>query len=152
MDAYYAKYSGIDRWHKELIRTAQETGRLEIPSGRHYPIAPDYTKRNPWPLTIIKNYPVQGFGADLVMLARLEAYKKIREAGIEALLISTIHDSIVADCRTKDVERVARILFDAIEAVPSLAKKCFDYDFQLPLTSEVQVGMNKKDMTELTIH
>lgn len=152
MDAYYAKYRGIDQWHKKLIREAQENGRLEIPSGRFYPITPDYTKREPWPLTIIKNYPVQGFGADLVMLARLEAYKRLRAAGIEALLISTIHDSIVADTPSKNVEQVARILFDSIAAVPELCKKVFDYDFKLPLTSEVQVGPNKKNMEELTIH
>ena len=72
IDRYYQKYQGIQRWHQNLIREAQSTGRLVIPSGRHYPITPDYNKREPWPLTIIKNYPVQGFGAELVKLARVE--------------------------------------------------------------------------------
>lgn len=151
IDAYYAKYTGIAAWHQKLIREAQETGRLEIPSGRFFPIVPDYNKREPWPLTIIKNYPVQGFGAELVMLARLEARKRLREAGIECLLISTIHDSIVADTPKQNVEQVGRILFDSIEAVPGLCKKVFDYDFSLPLTSEVQYGPNKKDMKDLII-
>lgn len=150
IEQYYEKYSGIRRWHNDLINTAQSTGRLEIPSGRHYPIVPDYTKFEPWPLTVIKNYPVQGFGADLVMLARLEARKRLREAGIEALLISTIHDSIVADTPAKYVEQVGRILNESIEAVPALCKQVFGYDFSLPLTSEVQYGKNKKEMKDLT--
>jgi DNA polymerase-1 len=150
IEKYYTKYRGIAQWHKDLILEAQTTGRLEIPSGRHYPIVPDYTKREPWPLTIIKNYPVQGFGADLVMLARLEARRRLREAAIVCDLISTIHDSIVADTPSENVELVGKILFDSIEAVPALCKKVFDYDFSLPLTSEVQYGMNKKDMKELT--
>lgn len=150
MDAYYAKYSGISQWHKGLIREAQENRKLVIPSGRHYPISPDYSKREPWPLTIIKNYPVQGFGADLVMLARLEAARLIRESGLECLLISTVHDSIVADTPERNVSDVGKILFDSIESVPRLCKQVFGYDFKLPLTSEVQFGRNKKSMEELT--
>lgn len=58
LDKYYSKYKGIQEWHQRLLREAQSNGRLEIPSGRFFPITPDYQKREPWPLTIIKNYPV----------------------------------------------------------------------------------------------
>lgn len=149
LEQYFNKYKGLRAWHNQLILTAKTQGFLEIPSGRKYPIVPDMRKREPWPITIIKNYPVQGFGADLVMLARLEARKRIRASGLECLLISTIHDSIVADCPEKNVEAVGRILYDSVLAVPSLCKKVFDYDFKLPLTSEVQYGPNKRDMVEL---
>lgn len=149
IDEYYAKYAGIQKWHVGLIDTAMREGFLEIPSGRQYPIKPDYTKFNPWPHTVIKNYPVQGFGADLVMLARLQAAKYIRESALEALLISTIHDSIVADCPEKNAEAVGRMLNQAVEDVPRLCKRVFGYDFSLPLLAEVQVGPNKKDMVEL---
>lgn len=150
IDEYYDKYRGIRKWHASLIDTAIRDGYLEIPSGRQYPITPDYTKRNPWPHTVIKNYPVQGFGADLVMLARLQAAKSIRESGLECLLISTIHDSIVADCPEKNVQAVGKMLNDAVEAVPKLCRQVFGYEFSLPLNAEVQVGPNKKDMKELT--
>jgi len=59
IDKYYQKYYGIAAWHKEIIYEAQTNGRLCIPSGRYYPIAPDFTKRQPWPITVIKNYPVE---------------------------------------------------------------------------------------------
>lgn len=149
LDAYFTKYSGLKEWHKRLVLEAQTNGKIEVFTGRVFPITPDYTKREPWPLTVIKNYPVQGTGADLVMLARLEARRRLKEAAIEADLISTIHDSIVADCPTRNIDAVGRILFDSIEAVPALCKKVFDYDFKLPLTSEVQFGPNKRDMTDL---
>lgn len=151
IDQYYEKYAGIKQWHQTLIETAQREGKLEIPSGRFYPIVPDYNKFEPWPHTIIKNYPVQGFGADLVMLARLEARKRLRAAQIEALLVSTIHDSIVADTPSKHVEAVGRILNDSVEAVPGLCKQVFGYDFSLPLNAEVQFGMNKKEMKDLIV-
>lgn len=150
IDEYYEKYKGIRKWHNWLIDYAKRNGRLEIPSGRFYPIEPDFTKREPWPITVIKNYPVQGFGADLVMLARLEAAKRLRLARLRALLITTIHDSIVADCPADEVEEVGRILNQAVEAVPKICHQVFGYEFSLPMTAEVQYGPNKRDMTDLT--
>lgn len=155
IDEYYAKYTGVKEWHEQLIHSAQRDGRLCIPSGRQYPIQPVVNKWNggmDWPVTVIKNYPVQGFGADLVMLARLEARKRLRETNLEYKLVSTIHDSIVADCPSSCVMEVGRILNDSIEYVPTLCKQVFGYDFSLPLTSEVQYGPNKKDMVDLKLN
>jgi DNA polymerase-1 len=150
IDEYYDKYKGIRKWHNSLIEEAKRNGRLEIPSGRFFPIVPDWKKREPWPITVIKNYPVQGFGADLVMLARLQAAKYLRTRGLRSLLISTIHDSIVADCPENEVEAVGRILNQAVEDVPMLCKQVYGYDFTLPMTAEVQYGPNKKQMKDLT--
>ena len=154
IDEYYAKYTGIKSWHEKLIETAQREGRLEIPSGRYYPIVPKSNQWNgglEWPITQIKNYPVQGYGAELVMLARLEARKRLKESGLECQLISTIHDSIVADTPSKNAEAVGRILLESIEAVPSLCKRVFGVEFSLPLTAEVQCGHNKKEMIDMKL-
>ena len=153
IDTFYKKYSGGAKWHQRIINEAQTTGRLTIPSGRYFPFSPErrYNGELKWPITQIKNYPVQGFGADLVMLARLEASKRLRESGVGASLISTVHDSIVADCRSEDVTRVGEILFSAVAVVPQLCKQVWGYDFAVPLTSEVQYGPNKKDMKDLTL-
>lgn len=154
IEAFYEKYKGVKDWHETLIETAQREGQLEIFSGRIFPFTPLVNKWNgsmDWPITQIKNYPVQGGGADLVMLARLEASRRLKASGVVYKLISTIHDSIVVDCPTEFVPTVARILFDSIEAVPRLCKQVFGYDFSLPLTSEIQVGMNKKDMENYAI-
>jgi DNA polymerase I-like protein with 3'-5' exonuclease and polymerase domains len=156
IDKYYSKYRGIAEWHKELIREAQTNGRLTIPSGRYYPISPDYQKQQPWPLTVIKNYPVQGFGADLVMLARLRAAQlleaeKQRVPSFCADLIGTIHDSIVLDAPSSSAIQAARLLRQSIEEVPSYVKKVWGYDFQLPLTSEVSFGPTKANQTKLDI-
>jgi DNA polymerase I-like protein with 3'-5' exonuclease and polymerase domains len=149
IDKYYTKYYGIAAWHKQLIREAQTNGRLTIPSGRYYPIAPDYSKREPWPLTIIKNYKVQGFGAELVMLARLRAKQLLSEAAYSGLLICTVHDSIVVDTEEKNVYNIACLLKQAVEDVPRLCKQIWNYDFSLPLTCEVQAGPNKFNMQEI---
>lgn len=149
IDKYYAKYSGIARWHRDIDFEAKQTGRLTIPSGRYYPFQYEegYRGQLKWPDTKVKNYPVQGFGADLVLLARLECAKRLRLSTLrDVLLVSTIHDSIVVDTKVENLYNVYKILKDSIEAVPSLCKQVWDYDFTLPLTCEIAGGPNKKDM------
>jgi DNA polymerase-1 len=149
IEKYYAKYSGIARWHAQLLDTAKRQGFIEIPSGRFYAFEPTFKRGDwQWPLTTIKNYPVQGFGADLVMLARIEAARLIRESGLEAKMVGTIHDSIIVDTPSENCYTICSLLQQAVERVPELCKRSFGYEFSLPLTCEIQTGMNKKDMTE----
>ncbi len=151
IDKYYTKYGGIKKWHNGLLLEAQENGRIALPWGRYFPIKPDINKRESWPLTVIKNYPVQGGGADLVMLARLEANRLLRESGVHALFVGSIHDSIVVDTPEENVYNIGKLLKQAVEEVPSLCKKVWDYEFSLPLKCEIAYGPNKTDMTELII-
>lgn len=70
--AFYNKYTGGAAWHKQIINVAQTTGRLSIPSGRHFPFEPikkpngEYARDEngafKWPITQIKNYPVKCSG------------------------------------------------------------------------------------------
>ena len=149
IDRYYTKYKGIKQWHDSLLDKVKRTGLIEIPSGRFYRFEPEFKYGEwKWPLTTIKNYPVQGFGADLVMLARIEAFKQLKESGLEFKMVGTIHDSIVCDVPSKNVKDVALILKNSVENVPNLSRTYFGYDFSLPLTCEIQVGKNKLDMED----
>ena len=149
IDRYYTKYKGIKQWHDSLLDKVKRTGIIEIPSGRFYRFEPEFKYGEwKWPLTTIKNYPVQGFGADLVMLARIEAFKQLKESGLEFKMVGTIHDSIVCDVPSKNTKDVVLILKNAVESVPQLCLKHFDYNFSLPLTCEIQVGKNKLDMED----
>lgn len=158
IDRYYTKYKGIKQWHDSLLDQVKRTGIIEIPSGRFYRFEPEWrvTKQNPhgewkWPLTTIKNYPVQGFGADLVMLARIEAFRVLKESGLEFKMVGTIHDSVVVDTPSKNCYTVGTLLKNAVENVPNLCRKHFNYDFSLPLTCEIQTGKNKLEMEEFKL-
>jgi DNA polymerase-1 len=150
IDEYYEKYKGLAKWHEQLPNIVRNAGGiLEIPSGRFFDFSDHYKRFNKWPLTKLKNYPVQGFGADLVKLARIECYKQLKASKIEALLVQTIHDSLVVDTPSKNVDRAAHILQESIAKIPELCYNYYNgYKFSLPMTSEITIGMNKKDMTE----
>lgn len=153
IDAYYAKYKGVAAWHNTIIQQAMADRMLSVPSGRYYPFDPFVTDqgRIKWPITKIKNYPVQGFGADLVKLARIEAARRIREELERTVLICTVHDSLVADSPDEEVEDCAKILSESIAKIPELCYNIYKYEFSLPMNSEILVGVNKNEMKELKV-
>jgi DNA polymerase I len=154
IDAYYEKYAGLKKWHIHIVEEVKRNGILTIPSGRYYQYFPKLKTNGEakWPETTIKNYPVQGFGADLVMLARIEFIKWFLDSALEGYLVQTIHDSLVVDTPSENCYTIGMLLQQSIEAVPNLCRKHFNYDFSLPVTCELSVGNNKKDLKELILN
>lgn len=147
IDEYYEKYQGLGKWHLNLPNIVRENeGCLTIPSGRFYDFSEYFKQWGKWPLTQLKNYPVQGFGADLVKLARIDFYRRLIDSGLEALFVQTIHDSLVADAPKKNVDAVAEMMQESIASIPELCYNIYRYKFSLPMTSEISIGNNKKDL------
>jgi DNA polymerase I-like protein with 3'-5' exonuclease and polymerase domains len=148
IDAFYKKYPGWSQWHAEIYKTVVETGQLTMPTGRKFIY--ERNARGEWPRTEILNFPVQGTGADLVSIARTIAWRRIKDAGYIALPVSTVHDSIVYDAPEREAKDIGRIILESIQATPKRFSELFDVNFDLPLTGEVEIGYNYKDMQDIT--
>ena len=151
IDKYYNKYRGLKKWHDQIIREATTTGYVVSPFGRSFKfeMVKKYNGDMVWPVTDIKNYPVQGTGADIVCMSRVMIHKKFNRANLKSKLISTVHDSIVADVTPDEVDTVCKIFSDEIDKTPQYLSKYFDVDFNLPLVGEVSVGNNMLELTEV---
>ena len=102
----------------------------------------------PW--TTLTNYPVQGTGADVMMLARIMSKKRITDAGIDCDFISTVHDSIIVDTREANLQQL-RGIFDSVFAdLPSRISSVFGYDWTTPMACESKYGPNMKDMQKFS--
>lgn len=152
IDEYYTKYEGLHEWHQYLVHEATTTGKVICPTGRSFDYQP-YLKNGDWvwPRTTILNYPVQGTGADLVSLARVEFWKLFKREKIDGVLVSSVHDSIVCDVNNNHVEHCGELLKEAVEKIPELFQKTWDLVFNLPLKAEISAGNNMKDLTVLDI-
>lgn len=152
IDEFYDKYRDINKWHTNLVRGAIENGRFESPTGRVYSYpAQDVVTRGWYWRPKILNYPVQGLGADLVMLARISFWNRINKMKLPCLPCSSVHDNIVVDLdNDKDLcYTVAKTLKESVEAVPLNFTKIFGSEFDLPLTAEVKCGMNLSKMEKI---
>jgi DNA polymerase I-like protein with 3'-5' exonuclease and polymerase domains len=153
IDSFYDKYRGFRDWHIAIVRDAVNNGQLVMPTGRIYKFE---LKRNfrgelVAPETIIKNYPVQGLGADVMSIARVSFWKRFKEAKIQGVLINSVHDSIVLDVPDFEVERVARLFHEVFRDIPANFERLFGVKFDLPLLVEVSAGNNCKELTEIKL-
>lgn len=149
IDAYYDKYRGIKEWHKRLVKEAVEKGKIISPTGREY----RFEKYNGnIKDTQVKNYIVQGTGADLMALARVSFYNRVKRAQLkECLLVNTVHDSIVVDINQKvcDNKVVARIMHEVFDDLPKNFEKLFLTPFNVPMECEVLMGDDWENMVEI---
>lgn len=152
IDNFYNKYSGFRTWHETIVQEAVNTGRLVMPTGRVYEYELKRNKRGDLkaPETIIKNYPVQGMGADMMAIARVSFAKRFKENKINGVLINTVHDSIVSDVHPEEVKRTVKLLHEVFDDLPTNFERLFGVPFNLPMTVECGVGNNQKELTEIT--
>lgn len=146
IDEYYRKYRGIAKWHEELIREAVTTGKVVSPTGREYVFTKFDGKIRD---TQVKNYTVQGTGADIMALARVSFYNRMKRLNYKnCLLVNTVHDSIVMDVdeNTVDVDKIISTMHEVFDDLPSNFKKMFGVEFNTPMACEVQTGYNWEDM------
>lgn len=150
IDKFYQKYPGIKQWHSNIIKEATLTGRVVIPTGRFFPFHP---KNGDYPITQIKNYPVQALGADLVSIIRVNFYNRFKSLskyyGCDVgFMVSSVHDSIVVDSPSKELQIIAKTMHRSVTDCPRLFEERFGIKFNVPMTAEIKYGPNQEDMVE----
>jgi DNA polymerase I-like protein with 3'-5' exonuclease and polymerase domains len=147
IDEYYNKYRGVRKWHTHLVEKAASSGVYVSPSGRiyKYPIREIIERIWYWRPKIL-NYPVQGFGADLVMIARVTFWNRLKKQGINCLPVSSVHDSIVVDTSKDLCYNVCKLLRNSVVDVPANFEKLYGERFNLPLNAEIKQGNDMKNM------
>lgn len=154
IDKFYQKYQGLAQWHTEIVRQVVATGYLKMPTGREYHYEPtrDYRGDLKWPRTQILNYPVQGLGADIMALARVDFTNRFKKEKINGYLINTVHDSIEVDVSNMDeVKRTSKIFFETFQDIPKNFEAIFKIPYNLPMFCEVSYGHNRADLKEILL-
>jgi len=147
IEAFYDKYKDFAAWHIKIVQEVTTTGLLVMPTGRIYTF--DRTNRGEWPITTIKNYPVQGLGADIMSIARVSFSRRFKDAKIDGIQVNTVHDSIVCDVKDHEVERTAKLFHEVFVDLPATFERVFRVPFDLPLRCEVSSGPNFYDTVEV---
>jgi DNA polymerase I-like protein with 3'-5' exonuclease and polymerase domains len=147
IDKFYEKYTGIYQYHADLMREATSTGRIVSESGRIYEFEPRMKRGQlTWPENDIVNYPVQGFAADLMSLARVSAWnrtRELREKG-KVLFVNTIHDSLCLDINgnLREAIEIGNIVRSSFRDIPANFKKIYGGELLIPMDADFKVGIN----------
>ena len=77
------------------------------------------------------NTPIQGSSADIMKMAMVEVYRKLKENNLESKMIVQIHDEIVIDAKESELEELKSIIKDTMENIVKL---------RVPLKVEISTG------------
>lgn len=141
---FYRKYKGVDECHTRWAQQVVSKKPIVSPLGREWMIYLNEDGKLPW--TVLTNYPVQGTGADIVMIARLSLSRRLKEGKYNSVLVGTVHDDIRIDCPNEEVDDVAKICYNVFDDVTLNIKRIWGIEVPIPFPGEVYKGPNFKDL------
>jgi DNA polymerase-1 len=82
------------------------------------------------------NTPIQGTAADIIKIAMVKVYRRLKEENLNARLILQVHDELIVEGDKACAERVGEILRE------EMMNAC---ELSVPLIAEVNVGKSWYD-------
>ena len=77
------------------------------------------------------NMPIQGTAADVIKLAMVAVWQRLKKEKLRAKLILQVHDELIAECPEDEAERVKAILTEEMQNVAQLS---------VPLIADANIG------------
>lgn len=159
INKFYIKYYGLGAWHTKILNDVKRDRKLVMPTGRVYNYEPEIKfagtwsssfDQVKWPRTKILNYPVQGLGADLMAIARVSLYNRLKDKK-DIKMINTVHDSIILDFDSNkhDPIELVSLVDKCFNDVPANFEKLFGCEFNLPMRVECEVGNTWGNMEKI---
>lgn len=134
--AYFERYPSIHAFMNRMIEDARKTGRAVTLYGRYRELADinskNFQRRSFAERTAI-NTPIQGTAADIMKMAMIAVYDKMKAGNFKSRVLLQVHDELVAEVTADEKEAVAKLLKETMESVVSL---------RVPLVADVNEGKN----------
>jgi DNA polymerase I-like protein with 3'-5' exonuclease and polymerase domains len=150
---FYTKYEYIDKLYDKNLSLIGKGKPLIGPLGREWFIEPftNFKGELQLPVTKAVNYPTQGTGADVMMLARISFRNRMHMLpnAKYVKMISTVHDSIVLDGHEEHILPCAKLFNDVFADLPKNIEKIFGYKWSVPLACETKFGKDMKNMSKV---
>ncbi len=140
---YFETYPGVKRYMTDAVAKAKEKGYAETMFGRRRAMpelnSSNYNVRG-FGERVAMNMPIQGSAADIIKLAMIRVFEKLRDS--ETRLILQVHDELVLEAPEKDAEQAARLLKETMEGVAEMS---------VPLIVSCEMGRDWLHMNSIRI-
>lgn len=134
MDAYMEKYHGVRDYMKAIVEKAKDDGYVSTLFGRRRYL-PELKSSNfnmrSFGERVALNMPIQGTAADVIKIAMVNVYRRLKTEKLKSRLILQVHDELIVECPEEERETVERLLKDEMERAVTLS---------VPLTADVSSG------------
>ena len=135
--SYLETYTGVDKYMKDIKASAKEKGYVETLFGRRRYL-PELSSKS-FPIRsfgerIAMNTPIQGTAADIIKIAMLRVWKRLKSEGYKTKLILQVHDELILEAPLDEREQVTSLLTEEMQNaikmdVPLVAEAHFGHDW-----------------------
>lgn len=131
---YLSRYPKVSLFMDEVVENAKRDGYVATYFNRRRPV-PELRQSNKVVQAagkrIAMNTPIQGTAADIIKMAMVKVYDRLKSEVPTAKLILQVHDELIVEVPQKLALQAAKILGEEMQNVVS---------FNVPLTAEVSMG------------
>jgi DNA polymerase-1 len=150
IDDYFKRYPRVLEYQDHLLKKARRLGYVSTLLGRQRRFDPKairerstYQMRNQAEREAI-NMEIQGSAADLIKVAMLNCYRRLKKEGRQARMLLQIHDELVFEVPPQELADVGRLVHE--EMAGALGDR-----LQVPLKVDVSAGPNWLDAEALPV-
>lgn len=126
IDNYLDKYKGIHHFMQDIVFDAKNQGYVSTIFGRRRYI-PELKQKNRnlvlFGERVAMNTPIQGSAADIIKIAMNNIYKELKSNNLKSKLIMQVHDELIIEAKSDELEQVKKIMKDCMENVIKLKVK-----------------------------
>ena len=134
IDDYLTHYSGVKAYMDKVTASAEKDGWAVTMFGRKRFI-PEILSTNKTVKALGKriamNTPIQGTAADIIKIAMIRVYRRLKKELPEAKLILQVHDELIVEAPEAQADKAAQILTEEMQGAVKLA---------VPLTADAKEG------------
>ena len=136
LNTYLAAFPKVSGYMDKTIADARACGYVSTLFGRRRAL-PELASNNHNIRSsgerMARNTPIQGTAADVIKLAMVRVWRRLRAEKMESRLILTVHDELIVEAPEAEASRAAQILREEMEG-------CVHY--AVPLSTDVHTGKN----------
>lgn len=123
IEEYFTNYPGVKEYMNNMIEKARKEGYVETIYGRKR-FLQDINSRN----AVVRNFsernainaPLQGSAADIIKVAMINVYKRLKTENIKSKMVLQVHDELVFDVVPTELEIIKKIVKQEMEGVIKL--------------------------------
>lgn len=134
IENYFENFSGVKKYMDDIVETAKQNGYVTTLFNRRRYLpelnAGNFIQRS-FGERVAMNTPIQGTAADIIKIAMINIYKRLKNEKLHSKLVLQVHDELIIDAYKSELEQVKNILKYEMENAVKL---------NVPLIADMNVG------------
>lgn len=124
IEQYFETYPQVKQFIDSLVKDAKKNGYAVTLYGRRRPVpelfSSNFMQRS-FGERVAMNSPIQGTAADIIKIAMIRVFERLKKEGLKSKLLLQVHDELLIETALEEEEQVRMILEEEMVHASSLA-------------------------------